>query len=276
MNNQIFNLPVHSGENSTYNLKFRAPQLRCTSPPYYNNTYPLEYHRPLEIGGHSRLVTPVFVSRWEQNLQWYQDSQDAPLYSIAKHVPLNFTARRTSENVTSFEVFRTTAEMTCKPQSVLYDVKVSFPRGIQTVQHTTSDMKMLSAMREYSDDTTNITQPVQVVWGESSESLSPPLAWLGLPSTTQSLQDWNHRMRILLPLATEWALLDALRPMLEDKFYAHSTSFSLDPGNSWCEESDTSTNGTTSFDCGEWIGHYFLAMNTSSKFECTVCSECRT
>jgi hypothetical protein len=120
-------------------------------------------------------------------------------------------------------------------------------------------------MREYSGDPTGISQPLKVVWAASSEMLSPPLAWLSLPSSTQSLQDWNHRMRNLLPLATEWALLDALGLLVEDKFYTYSISFSLDPGNPWCRKNRVSTNGTTSFVCGQWIGYRFIAMNTSSK-----------
>jgi hypothetical protein len=88
------------------------------------------------------LVAPAFVSKWDWKSQWIEDSQDALLYSVAKHEPLTYTARRTSKNVTSFEVLLATAELSCKPHSMLYDVEISFSHGIQTVQYSTSDVKM--------------------------------------------------------------------------------------------------------------------------------------
>jgi hypothetical protein len=283
----VFNLPVHLGENSTYNLQFRGPQLRCTSLSYYNNTSPLEYYSPKEVGDLPSLVTPIFVSKWDWESRWVLESRDAPLYSIAKHNPLTLTAQRTSKNRTSFEVLRATAELICKPYSMLYDVNVSFPRGKQTVQYTTSDMKMLSSIGDYSGDRINFDQPgidtplhikqiVGEAYGKDISDFTSPIAWLGLPADAQTLQDWNHRMRILLPLATEWALLDALGQLLEDKIYSRSRAFSLDPGNPWCNESSISTNGTTSFVCGNWIADYIEVMNISCKSTCLACSNYRT
>ncbi|KAL5115718.1 hypothetical protein ACEQ8H_006430 [Pleosporales sp. CAS-2024a] len=237
IHNQVFNLPVYSGENSTFNLQFRGPQLRCTSPPDYNNTYPLEYHsgHALEVEDEisissGSLRTPVFVSKWDH----IRDSLDAPLYSITKHVPLNVTARRTPTNVTSFQVSRLTSEMTCKPESVLYNIKVSFPRGIQTIQHTTSDRRMLSPITEYSNNSALF--PRALVGAVHSILM----ATLHLPASAQSLQDFNHRMRVLFPIVTEWALLDALGVLLNDEIY---TEHIIAPGNPFCTESGVSANG---------------------------------
>jgi hypothetical protein len=274
----VFNLPVHPGENSTYNLHFRGPQLRCTGPSYYNNTSPLEYYPPgkFEKNEGPSLVTPTFVSEWNWDLRRGLKSRDAPLYSIAKHVPLTVTAQRTSKNATSFEVQRATAELFCKPYSMLYDVKVSFPRGIQTVQYTTSDMKMLSSTGNYSGDKPFSIKPIigEVSVGDSKNSPLPE-AWLDLPADAQTLQDWNLRMRILLPLATEWALLDALGLLLEDKIYSRSPASGFDPGNPWCNESSISTNGTAFLICGDWYPIVSESLNRSCKSTCLTCSDCR-
>jgi hypothetical protein len=206
------------------------------------------------------------VSTWDQHSRWEPDSRDAPLYSIAKHEPLAFTKRQTSENVTSFEIFRSTAETICNPQSVLYDVKVSFLRGIQTVQHTISDAKPLSPMTDYSGIPSDLLQQNGLIAGQ-----------LGFPLDAQRLQDSNQRMRNLVPLSTEWILLDALGILLEDKFYSHSMSdFSREADNPCGKESSIWTNDTTYIACGPWEEDWESAnMNASSKPECLACSEYR-
>jgi hypothetical protein len=93
------------------------------------------------------------------------------------------------------------------------------------------------------------------------------LATLGLPADTQALQDWNHRMRILLPLSNEWALLDALVQLLEDEFYSRKSSPNLDRGSLGYDESSISSNGTTFFSCGDYLpdDNDPVVMNISCK-----------
>lgn len=98
-----------------------------------------------------------------------------------------------------------------------------------------------------------------------NQLMSALVAELRLPADTQALQDWNHRMRILLPLANEWALLDTLGLLLEDEFYTSRNSFYLDPVSPWCNESSILTNGTTFFVCGDWMPNQHASMNTSCK-----------
>jgi hypothetical protein len=258
----MFNLPVYPGENSTYNLQFRGPQVRCTSTSY-NKTFPLEYQPPRDPTSVLSLVAPAFVSKWDWNLEWNRDSQDAPLYYVVKYLPLTWTASRTSTNATSYEVLLATAELSCKPYSMLFNVEISFPHGIQTVQYTTSDVELLSPMGIHPVLQVDLNLPKGAVYSEQNLELSAPVALLSLPANTQTLQDWNHRMHDLLPLANEWALLDALGLLIEDEIYLRTMSVSLDPGNPWCNESSISTNGTTFFDCGDWVSGHLVVMNTS-------------
>jgi hypothetical protein len=260
INNQVLTLPAPTGENSTYDLQFRGPQLRCTGPSYYNNTSPLTYYGGEDVG-YRLLSTPALVSKWDWRSRWLLETRDAPLYSITKHEPLTLTARCASSNSTSFEILRATTELICKPYSVLYDVKVSFPRGIQTIQHTTSDMKTLTSMTEYCDNPGNSSGYADLVI---------------VPADAQAARDWDRRMRILLPLATEWALLDTLGPILEDTFHERGLSTFLDPDNQWCNESTIWTNGTTFSISGEWTSYVRVVMNASSKSTCLACPDRRT
>jgi hypothetical protein len=253
INNQVFDLPVHPGENSTYNLQFRGPQLRCTSLSYYNNTSPLEYYSPKEVGDLPSLVTPIFVSKWDWESRWHQDSQDAPLYTVATHEITNYTAQRTSKNETSFQGFGTTVEQSCKPYTVLYDVNVSFPRGIQTIQYSRSNLEKLASMMGYAHafNISGVTMEI-----------------LALPAEANVLQAWNDRMHTLLPLANQWALLDALGVSLEETIYVLEKGFNRQRGQTWCHLSSNSTNGTTFFNCDVTIGHS-LSANATTKCKST-------
>lgn len=261
-NNQMFNQPVYPGKNSTYNLQFRGPQLHCTSTSY-NKTLPLDYQGPQLPGAAPSLAAPVFVSKWDWDLEWNRGAQDAPLYYVAKYTPLTWFASRTSTNITSYQVLLETAELSCKPHSMLYNVEISFPHGIQTVHYTTSDVETLSPMGTYSVLQVDLNQPDGSSWGVENLELNDPDASMGLPANTRTVQDWNQRMRILLPLANEWALLHALGLLLEDEIYSPSVSFGLDYHNPWCNESSISSNGTKVLACGDWIPDYFVVMNTS-------------
>jgi hypothetical protein len=252
INGQVLNLPVHPGENSTYNLKFRGPQLRCTVSQY-NNSFPFE-HTSLD-----GLVAPAFESKWDWGSSWYGASRDAPLYTVDYHNTLWFTPQRTFNNVTSFKGFRETYEQTCKPQSVLYDVNISFPRGVQTVQHSRSNWKLLSPLADYGD----------FHGGGLSGELELPL-----PPDEQALQDWNHRIQALFPLANEWALLDALGQMLEDTTYQTDNSWGLEPDDPNCEISSIATNGTTFWNCAGWSPNFYQTMNMSCKSTCLAHSDC--
>jgi hypothetical protein len=252
-NSQVFNMPVHPGENSTYNLKFRGPQLRCTYSKY-NNTFPMEYvpSEDEDPEAPDTLIAPAFESRWDRASRWYRASRDASLCSIATHNTLNYTLQRTSKNVISFEGFRETSEQICKAHSVLYDVNISFPRGLQTVQHSMSNLELLSPLTDYA---ANYDE------GGIMDLVLP------LPADTQALQDWNRRMQVLLPLANEWALLDALGRLLEDMTYETSDFYRLDSHNFYGRISSNSTNGTTIYDY-DWQPDMFETMNVTCKSTC--------
>lgn len=62
---------------------------------------------------------------------------------------------------------------------------------------------MLSPMGTYSVLQVDLNQPDGSSWGVENLELNVPDASMGLPANTRTVQDWNQRMRILLPLANE-------------------------------------------------------------------------
>lgn len=263
LNNQVRNLPNHPGENSTYDLKFQGPQLRCNSVSHnytsalnYNHTY-ASHHNDSEAPEELLVrAAPIFESVWDWEWKWGRDPPDSPLYSVAKHTPLTYTLRD-FQNETSWEVLRTTSKLNYKPQTVRYDVQVSFPRGVQTVRYDTSDVKPLSPIGVYTDTVTNY-----FILGENQ----PQTVSMNLPADTHAVQDWNDRTRIIFSMYNEWTLLEALGSLLQDKIYISNLGWRLKSNDSWCNKSSSNAiNETKSFDCFSWNLDTSSEMNSSCK-----------
>jgi hypothetical protein len=230
-NNQVFSMPAHPGENSSYRLQFRGPQLRCELSKY-NISIPLEYRtidtteKPTDA-----LTALVFESEW--------DRKDLS-YSVTQHNINNYTVQRTTKNITVYQAIVNTTKQSCRSVSVLYDVEIDFPRGVQTIQHSFSDERELPKMKEVFDD------------DESNGGY--PESWLVLPSGSQGLQNWHQKVLAALPVSNEWALLDALGSVLSGKFYEDSPASYigglLDPR--FCAKRSGQSNDTAIYDCDDW------------------------
>ncbi|KAI4676695.1 uncharacterized protein J4E84_009530 [Alternaria hordeiaustralica] len=102
IDNRVFNLPEHPGENSTYKLQFRGPQLRCNSSQY-SNSIPLEETDPRALSG------DVFVSKWLPDLL---------SLSVQQHNISDYSISRNNQNITVYEAHVETTEQACIPKSV--------------------------------------------------------------------------------------------------------------------------------------------------------------
>ncbi|KAI8932498.1 hypothetical protein NX059_010680 [Plenodomus lindquistii] len=224
-NNQMFNLVVHPGENSTFHLKFRGPQLRCTTSRF-NGTIPLEYRTQGSDEINDDAMTGlVFVSRW--------DPKDLS-YSVTQQQILNFTMQRDSDNVTSYNAIVETSKQTCEAVSALFSIEVTFPRGVQTVQVSMNDIRPMPTSKDIFD----------------KEDSGLPGIWLVLPPESPALEDWRQRILAALPISNEWALLDALGSVLAGKFYEDSPRAFPDD----CQEISNPNNDTKLYDCWGWGG----------------------
>jgi hypothetical protein len=164
------------------------------------------------------------VSEWDS---------DSLLYSVTQHQIGNFTVQRSPHNVPSYEAIVETTEQSCEAVSVLYDVDVTFPRGIQTIQHFLSDVRAL---------------PKKVDIFGASEGHPNPNIVLDLPPDPQALQDWHQKTLAALPISNEWALLNSLGDVLEGKFYENSQHRYPD----MCQKRNNPNNATEIHYCWGW------------------------
>jgi hypothetical protein len=221
-NDQVFDLLVHPGENSTYNLQFRAPQFQCTVSQYDTNV-PLEYTD-------SVLVGPYFSSKLES-----PKSNETCVYTVSKYSIHNVTAKRSPDNTTTFEAPVQVIEQSCKPYSMLYDVKISFPRGIRMIEHKISDPKALPNAVDIYDEYV----PDSDTWGINLTMSAEPLREL-------ALAEWRQRIFAAFPISNEWAILDALGAVLDVVAY-NRMWFATPPDE--CIQQDAFGNGTTIHVC---------------------------
>lgn len=250
-NNQVFGLLVQPGENSTFRLHFRGPQLRCT---VFQNHGP----SPLEYSRHNHTM---FAGEMTAKLVFVSEYNSFSLfYSVTQHQIANVTVRRSSHNVTSYEAFVETKRQSCEAVSVLYAVDVTFPRGIQTIQHILSDEKPLPKEEDIFDDLGNLP----LATGDSG---SPQM---GLILSPESLapQDLRQRLLAALPISNEWALLDALGSVLTGTFYEYSPT----PDLNSCEKWDSPNNDTEIHECSDWQHRpiYYDAEISSTPLKGTV------
>jgi hypothetical protein len=195
-------LLAHPGENSTFHLRFRGPQLRCTVSRS-SGSIPLDYRtRDKDNEFDDVMAGLVFVSKWDRK---------SLLYSVTQHQIGNYTVQRGPRNATSHEASVQTTEQSCEAMSVLYAVEVTFPHGIRTMQHSLSDIRSLPKQKDIFDDVTGM-----------------PGIGLVLPPEPQALEDWHRKILAAIPISNEWALLDALGSVLEGIFYEYSSPRLLD------------------------------------------------
>jgi hypothetical protein len=222
INNQVFDLLAHPGENSTFHLRFRGPQLRCTVSRR-NGSIPLEYRAQDNPYDTDDVLTGlVFASKWD----W-----KSLLHSVTQHQIGNYTVQRSPRNVTSYKATVETTEQSCEAVSVLYAVEVTFPRGIRTIKHSLSDTKPLPKHKDILDKENGV-----------------PFIELVFPPESRALEDWHKRIRAAIPISNEWALLDALGSLLEGKFYEASPRSS--PYQ--CRKRNDKNNDTETKDCWGW------------------------
>jgi hypothetical protein len=183
MNDQVLDLLVHPGENSTFNLHFRGPQFRCNSS-VYNHSRPLEdpWIDPMRL-----LQIPEFVS------EWHSPNSDNHLlkYIIRKHSIESITVERRPDNTTTYNAQLETFEQSCWPRSMLYNVTISFPRGSRKIEHTLSDARAVPDPKDIYDH-----RLPYIDGGNNS-------IYMALPAEPKALKEWNQKILTALPVSNE-------------------------------------------------------------------------
>jgi len=161
--------------------------LRCNSSQY-GNSIPL-----YATEGGDNLFGANFVSKW---------ITDSLSLSVQQHDISNYSMSRNDQNITVYEAQVKTTEQACISKSVLYDVNVTFPRGVQKLEYRLSD----------EDDMREKWHDARDIW--SSLPTSSTLS-LTIPAEPQEAENWNQKVLGALPAFNEWAILDALGGLLE-------------------------------------------------------------
>ncbi|CAN9172688.1 unnamed protein product [Alternaria alternata] len=120
------------------------------------------------------------------------------------------------------------------PKSVLYNVNVSFPRGVQKIEYGLSDE---NAMRKKWKEAADVN-----LWSNSSWATMG----LTLPAEQQAARDFNQKMLDALPAFNQWALLDALGSLLDGEYHEVSTNHGS------CIQRTNPENGIVTEDCADW------------------------
>ena len=219
IDNHVFNLPKNPGENSTYKLQFRGPQLRCNSSQF-DNSIPLKETDPRALSG------DVFVSKW---------LTDSLSLSVQQHNISDYSISRNNQNITVYEAHVETTEQTCISKSVLYDVNITFPRGVQKLEYYLSDEKHMRKK-----------------WYDASEfypgRLTSSALSVTIPADPQAARHWNTKVLDALPVFNEWAILDALGILLDGVGKEESTNHD----SSRCGPLTARDNKTTTKRCDDW------------------------
>lgn len=119
---RIADLTAPRGENASYQLEFRAPQLKC-SETVKNVT-----SRPLTLP----FNTTAFFTTWNKNdtFSLFQERY------IGFFAP-NFSIYHRTEILRVSEI----KTLNCKPQSALFNLNISYVRGIQHASFSVKDVK---------------------------------------------------------------------------------------------------------------------------------------
>ena len=221
MNNQVFDLLVHPGENSTYTLQFRAPQFQCTVLRH-NSTILLEEPQMPNYG----LISLAYASTFPSPL-----AAKTLVYSMSKHNVKSITTERSLNFTKTYKAHMETVEYSCKPCSMLHEVYLSFPRGVRSTKHTTSDPGP-------------ILDPVDIYDGDV-RGRTDRVIHIDLAASPQALEAWRQRLIAALPVTNGRAILDALGSVLEVAWYAESST----PGVEECNQTHAFDNGTTIHEC---------------------------
>jgi len=247
-NNQMFTLPGHPGENSTYNLQFRGPHFECITSQY-NITLRLDYS-PRED-----LKVPVFISAWDR---------ERLTYSLRQHMIGNYALQHNPNGSLLWTAYSKRIEQICEAKSALYNVSITFPRGVQTVNYSLSEVK--SALKQTD------------LLGTDLEIL------IELPPGTQVLESWYQRLATAIPMSNEWAILDALGTLIEGTCTQQLSIPELLPpssgypppetptganGQPACIQGKGSSGANMFYDCGSWLG-YEVSKAQKDKVDCCI------
>jgi len=189
---------------------------------------------------------------------------------LTQHNIGNFTEERGMNSSIVWIANTVVKEQVCNAQSRLYNVNVTFPRGVQTVTYLRSDAEAL-------------VRPIDIFGQGRTLALE-------LPPEKQALQSWSRELSTAVPASSEWAILDTLGTLIEGacieemeipSLLSLSSDYlpleNLSDGSPWssCQQRMGPSGITIVYDCGIWSGRY-STMTNSCEFDVWLYSDARS
>ncbi|KAH7402200.1 hypothetical protein DE146DRAFT_631451 [Phaeosphaeria sp. MPI-PUGE-AT-0046c] len=207
MGDRMLSSPSYTGDNSSYHLRFRAPQYRCnktTSKEQYLET----------TNGTLYFEVPAFASRWSRlgNSLVFQKFAVDHVYASSPNV-------NETQNVTV-----TVEGFECRGESRMVDLGISYsPKGLE-MKRTMTDTQKLGS--------------IPMVW--SNRTTIPPKWDRNTSSFDEKFRNWTQSVAASLSEMNQMALLDALGFWMTANVPQKCTS----AANRTCTGQDRATNGT--------------------------------
>lgn len=207
MGDRMLNSPSYTGDNSSYRLRFRAPQYRC------NKTTSQE-HYPENTNGTSFYEVPAFNSRWSRSMNSLVFQKYAVNPAQARSPDRNQT-----QNVTV-----TVEGLECRGESSMFDLGISYTSKGLEMNRTMTDTQALG--------------PIPMVWG--NRTMIPPQSDRKISSFTEEFRNWTQSVAASLPQMNQMALLDALGSWMTARVPQRCVSVA----NTTCTGQSRAENGT--------------------------------
>jgi hypothetical protein len=246
MGDRMLSTPSHTGENSSYSLQFRAPQFQCNTSTYRENL-----NMTTDDRIHPKSTGPAFISTW---------LSDGSIFSVKKYVMDHVYASQRNGSkrtgVVDVEHFQ------CRGVSVLFDLRVTHPNGIQEIERNISDLQPLKHF------------PYKIATGVSM----PPLPYTNTSHYGEDVRNLTQSVAKLVPAMNERALLDAFGYLVESRSnqtcFGRNQNSSLATGDG-CLKPSTLDNGTSIFICDWSCTSEVEARGTSNVSLNFLCSSFR-
>lgn len=218
-NNPGFQSVSSTGENSSYQLAFRAPQFRC-STSNFNVTFRFEESFP---------DLNIIQTTWNgSNFAFHQ-----------KHAVEYFTPESTEQPL-EVEATMEAEELVCNPYSVLYKLDITHPKGVQGFVRTIDDWQPLGYPERNWESLSSL---YRIDFNTSGMDPWPwPESGRDMVSYPEEANLFAQEAREMLPRFNEFAILDSLMTQLQ-------INTSNGVVTEHCTQEFTLANGTNAFKC---------------------------
>jgi hypothetical protein len=217
MGDHIVSSPTYTGENSTYALQFRAPQVHCTAS---NSSLNVKWKSRSNASNEN--IIPSLDLKWENNTQLVQKTR---LNHAKTFVPSKNQSNHDALD-DPLDAVLDVEGLSCQGQSLLFDLNITHMDGAQQISRRISDPQPM--------DDISVEPPLTFYINDTTRK-----SYDLLPIRVDDPQDWNNWVAHASPIMNQLALLDSLGWWMTDSTNQSCYTWTGDcPAytaiNAWC------------------------------------------